>query len=90
MRQIEYSRTFKRDYRRMVKRGMRTIKLDTVLTFLVNDEPLPLRNHPHQLSGEWKGFWECHIEPDWLLIYDINNPEVLALHRTGTHSDLFE
>jgi mRNA interferase YafQ len=42
------------------------------------------------LSGEWRGFWECHIEPDWLLIYDLNDPAVLALHRTGTHSDLFE
>lgn len=42
------------------------------------------------LSGEWKGFYECHIEPDWLLIYDTTSSDILALHRTGTHSDLFE
>jgi mRNA interferase YafQ len=42
------------------------------------------------LSGEWKGFWECHIAPDWLLIYDLSDADVVALHRMGTHSDLFE
>ena len=74
----------------MMKRGVPLAKLDTVLTLLMNDEPFPARNRPHLLSGEWKGFWECHIEPDWLLIYDLDDPQVLALHRTGTHSDLFE
>lgn len=90
MRRIEYGNTFKKDYKRMMKRGASAAKLNAVLELLMNDQSLPARNHPHLLSGEWKGFWECHVEPDWLLIYDLDNPEVLSLHRTGTHSDLFE
>jgi len=90
MRRIEYGFAFKKDYKRMVKRGASLPKLNAVLELLMNDEKLPTRNRPHLLSGEWKGFWECHIEPDWLLIYDLADPAVLALHRTGTHSDLFE
>lgn len=90
MRRIEYSSTFKRDHKRMMKRGASQEKLTTLLALLMNDQPLPARYRPHRLSGEWKGFSECHIEPDWLLIYDLDDPEVLALHRTGTHSDLFE
>ena len=90
MRRIEYGTTFKKDYKRMTKRGALAAKLNAVLALLMNDEKLPAKNRPHMLSGEWKGFWECHIEPDWLLIYDLDDPRVLALHRTGTHSDLFE
>lgn len=90
MRRIEFGKTFKKDYKRMVKRGASGAKLNAVLSFLMNDEPLPIRNRPHMLKGEWEGFSECHIEPDWLLIYDLSNPKVLALHRTETHSDLFE
>ena len=90
MRRIEFGSAFKKDYKRMMKRDASAAKLDAVLTLLMNDEVLPARNRPHMLSGEWKGFWECHIEPDWLLIYDLDNPEVVALHRMGTHSDLFE
>jgi len=74
----------------MMKRGASQEKLNAVLNLLMNNESLPVRYRPHRLSGEWKGFSECHIEPDWLLIYDLDEPEVLALHRTGTHSDLFE
>ncbi len=90
MRRIEFGSAFKKDHKRMVKRGARLAKLDNVLELLMTDTPLPPRYRPHMLLGEWKGFWECHIEPDWLLIYDLDDPEVLALHRTGTHSDLFE
>ena len=90
MRRIEFGSAFKKDHKRMAKRGASLSKLDLVLEILMADTPLPSRNRPHILSGEWKGFWECHIEPDWLLIYDLDDPEVLALHRTGTHSDLFE
>ena len=74
----------------MVKRGLPLERLDAVLALLLNDEPLPPRHRPHRLSGEWAGFWECHVTPDWLLIYDLDDPDVLALHRTGSHSDLFE
>ncbi len=90
MRSVEYSSTFRRDYKRMMKRGASVEKLNAVLALLVHDTPLPARARPHGLSGEWKGFLECHIEPDWLLIYDLNEEGVLALHRTGTHVDLFE
>lgn len=90
LRRIEYGKTFKKDYKRMLKRGAKISKLEGVLTALVADVQLPKKNRPHMLSGEWKGFYECHIETDWLLIYDLTNPKVLSLHRTGTHSDLFE
>lgn len=90
MRSIEYSGTFKRDYKRMLKRGVKMERFDVVLDLLLGDTPLPARCKPHTLSGEWRGFLECHIEPDWLLIYDLEDPAVLALHRMGTHADLFE
>ena len=90
MRRIEFGSAFKKDNKRMMKRGVSAAKLDAVLTLLMNDKALPARNRPHLLSGEFKGFWECHIEPDWLLIYDLSDPQVLALHRMGTHADLFE
>ena len=90
MRRIEFGSAFKKDHKRMQKRGASAAKLDAVLGLLMTDQLLPPRNRPHLLSGEWKGFWECHIEPDWLLIYDLSDPAVQALHRMGTHSDLFE
>ena len=89
MRRIEFGTAFKKDTKRMLKRGASVAKLDVVLALLMNDQSLPPRNRPHLLSGEWKGFWECHVEPDWLLIYDLSDPKVLSLHRMGTHSDLF-
>jgi mRNA interferase YafQ len=52
-------------------------------------EALPAANRAHPLKGEWKGYWDCHIEPDWLLIYKLTDDEV-RLARTGTHADLFE
>ncbi len=90
MRRIEYGSTFKRDYKRMMKRGVSQAKMNAVLDLLIHDEPLPPRYRLHMLVGEWKGFSECHIEPDWLLIYDLTHRDILALHRTGTHADLFE
>jgi len=90
MRRIAYSSAFKRDYKRTSKRGVDMTKFDAVIELLIHDNPLPHKYRPHMLSGEWKGFSECHIAPDWLLIYDLEDPEVLALHRMGTHSDLFE
>jgi len=90
MRKIEFSGPFKRDYKRVMKRRVNVEKFDYTLSCLQNDISLPPHCHPHMLFGEWLGFWECHIESDWLLIYDISNPEFLVLHRTGTHADLFE
>jgi mRNA interferase YafQ len=88
MKQVIQSNRFKRDYKRMLKRGLKPQKLAQVLELLVSDQPLPERCRPHRLSGEYMGFWECHIEPDWLLIYDVG-PEFLELAATGSHADLF-
>jgi mRNA interferase YafQ len=72
----------------MMKRGADTKKLGAIVDMLAADQPLPARMRPHRLSGRFNHFWECHIEPDWLLIYDLT-PEAVELVATGTHSDLF-
>lgn len=59
-----------------------------MVELLAETGTLPPAYYPHRLRGEWKGVWECHIEPDWLLIYDVTDKEVLLI-RTGTHADLF-
>ena len=64
--------------------------LDQVLNLLLNEEPLEIKHHDHALTGNYTGFRECHIQPDWLLIYMVNDTElILTATRTGTHSDLF-
>ena len=64
-------------------------KLCTVVELLLSGESLPSRYRPHRLSGNWSHYWECHIEPDWLLVWNRGEDE-LILVRTGTHSDLFD
>ena len=87
---IRFYAAFKKDYKRIVKRGYDICKLDKVIDFLMNEQPLPKTYNDHQLIGDYTGFRECHIAPDWLLIYEIDNDELLLLlTRTGTHSDLF-
>lgn len=87
---IEYGSRFKADYKRALKRGCNPAKLEAILTILQNGGTLPAKNKDHALIGNYKGWRECHIEPDWLLIYKIDgNRLVLLLNRTGTHSDLF-
>ena len=91
MRSVETHGKFKKDYRRCVKRGLDISKLSDVVTLLLNDQPLPERCRPHKLVGGWEGYWECHISPDWLLIYDLDDEgQTLGLIRTGTHADLFK
>ena len=81
---------FKKDYKLAKKRGCNLDLLDKVLDTLLNEEPLEAKYHDHALTGNYTGFRECHIQPDWLLIYMINNNElILTAARTGTHSDLF-
>jgi len=80
---------FRRDVKRAEKRGKDMHKLKTVLSLLIEQQPLPARYHDHPLKGEWKGFRDLHIEPDWLLLYAVEGNE-LQLARTGTHSDLFD
>lgn len=79
---------FERDLKRIRKRGKDIEKLQAIVRKLLKGEPLPPRCRAHPLSGEWKGFLECHIEPDWLLIWK-QDRDALILVRTGTHSDLF-
>ena len=79
---------FRRDVRLAGKRGKDMAKLRQTILMLIESSPLPPRYKDHPLSGEWKNFRDCHIEPDWLLIYKIDGDD-LHLVRMGTHSDLF-
>ncbi len=90
MLKIFYLNKFKKDYKRIVKRGYNVRLLEEVLELLKNEETLPGKYKDHSLTGKYKKYRECHIASDWLLIYEIRKKElVLILSRTGTHSDLF-
>lgn len=87
---IKYQSTFRKDYKRITKRGYDISLLEDVIKILSEGKTLPLQYKDHNLSGDYSGCRECHITPDWLLIYEVSNKElVLYLMRTGTHSDLF-
>lgn len=88
--EIVFTSTFKKDLKRAKKRGKNTNKLFEVIEKIALDEPLEASLKDHALTGNWVGTRECHIEPDWLLIYEKQgNQLALMLFRTGTHSDLF-
>jgi mRNA interferase YafQ len=88
---IAITAQFRKDYKRAKKRGLKMEALAEVVIMLANGEALPATNRDHNLSGNWIGHRECHILPDWLLIYRIEDDVlVLTLARTGTHSDLLE
>ena len=92
MLKAEFTGRFKKDYKIMVKRGLEPKKLEKLLVLLCGEEPLPefYRDHALTNSGNYKGMRECHIEPDWLLVYQIIQDRlILRLIRTGSHSDLF-
>lgn len=90
MYNIVYTARMKRDARLMKKRGKNMNKLVEVLNLLASAEPLPEKYKDHQLTGSLKDFRECHIEPDWLLMYQIfKNELILSATATGTHTDLF-
>lgn len=87
---VKYTSQFKKDYKLAMKRGMKIHLLEQIVTLLAMGETLPDKNKDHSLGGNWAGHRECHILPDWLLVYRIDNDVlVLTLARTGTHSDLF-
>ncbi len=88
MRRLKTTKRFERDLKRVRKRGKQLDKLWSVVDRLLNDEPLEARLREHTLSGQWQSFRECHIEPNWLLIWR-ETEESLVLVRTGSHSDLF-
>ena len=83
------TKRFERDLKRVRKRGKNLDKLWSVVEQLLSKRPLDPRHRRHRLAGDWSPCWECHIEPDWLLIWD-QKDHTLILVRTGTHTDLFE
>lgn len=88
MRRVTQTARFARDLKRAAKRGQDIDKLEEIVDRLQAGQPLDPRHRDHSLTGVYSGHRECHIEPDWLLIYRITDDE-LMLVRTGTHSDLF-
>jgi mRNA interferase YafQ len=84
-----FTRQFSKDIRKMEKRGKSLEKVKGIIKTLVNEENLNTKYKDHKLIGNFKGRRECHIEPDWLLIYKVAGSEII-FERTGTHSDLFE
>lgn len=81
---------FKKDYKLAMKRDLDISLLEDIIAKLALGESLPEKNRDHALSGNWNGYRECHILPDWLLIYKLeDNVLILTLARTGTHSNLF-
>ena len=86
----EYTGSFKKDYKLLKKRGYDLVILQKVVEELLKRGTLPAKFIQHPLRGNYNGFFECHIKPDWLLIWRINESErIITLVRTGTHSDLF-
>lgn len=88
---IERTNSFKRAYKQILKRGYKKERLQKVVELLAEGDILPEKYRDHALKGEYAGHRECHIEPDWLLIYKkVEDILLLVLVETGTHSDLFD
>ena len=86
---IHYTTQFKKDYKRIKKQNKNLNQLQAVIEKLVAGKKLEPKYRDHRLSGDWKGHRDCHIKPDWILIYRIED-EDLILERTGSHSELFK
>ena len=87
---VVWTTKFKRDYKRAMKRGLDINRLDQVIRTLAAGEELAISHRDHALGGDWRRHRECHVQPDWLLIYYVDGERlVLTLTRTGTHADLF-
>ncbi|MDT8411505.1 MAG: type II toxin-antitoxin system YafQ family toxin [Vicingaceae bacterium] len=90
MYKVEYSNKIKKEIKLAQKRGLKIQLFKDVVTTLAKNGKLPAKYKPHQLKGNYKGYWECHIQPDWLLVWkQVDNIKLIILARTGTHSDLF-
>ena len=89
MLRTRQSKQFKQDYDRMKKRGKDMDKIKSIIHMLVNGMPLPLSCRDHALKGKLSGYRDCHIEPDWVLIYVVMGDELL-LYNTGSHADILE
>jgi mRNA interferase YafQ len=79
---------FKKDVLLCQAQGLKMDKLKDIIQLLTDEKPLPVKCRNHKLSGNWSGWWECHVAPDWILIYRVAGEE-LQLARTGTHAKLF-
>ena len=91
MLKLETTVQFRRDYKNMRKRGLDRALIESVIDTLLREKPLAPKYRDHALTGNYKGFRECHIQPDWLLIYKIDRGNlILTAARTGTHADLLE
>ena len=84
----DYTNKFNKDYKKAMKRNYDIAFIDAVIRDLINEVPLAEKHRDHALSGDYEGCRECHITPDWLLIYQTGNG-IIVFERTGTHSDLF-
>ena len=81
---------FKKEFERAEKRHQDIDKLTEVMGLIINEQPLPPERRNHALQGKWEGALECHIQGDWVLVYEIDDAErTVTFHRTGSHSDLF-
>ena len=91
MLKLQPTAQYRKDRKRVIKRGLPINELDTVIETLQKEQPLDPKYHDHALAGCYIGFRECHIRPDWLFIYAIDGENlILVAARTGTHSDLFD
>ena len=88
MRELRTSARYRRDERRVRRRGNNVSRLDSVIEKLLVGEPLEPSHRAHQLSGNWYPLWECHIEYDWLLVWE-DDGNAITLRYTGTHDDIF-
>lgn len=89
LKKISYTNEFKRDFKRVAKSGRYKLQdFEDVLMFLRSDAEIPKKYRDHALVGDWQGYRECHIKPDWLLIYQTTE-DIVVLVRTGSHSSLF-
>lgn len=90
MLEINATHQFLKDLKVAKKRGLNITKLNEVVRMIAMQQTLPPKNRDHKLSGDYSGCRECHIQPDWLLVYKVNDTiNILSLVRTGSHSDLF-
>ena len=90
MRQLQVTKQFKKDYKRSKERGYNLEELERVINMLLEEDELPSEYRDHALVGKYLGHRECHIRPDWLLIYSYTGDRlILIANRTGSHSDLF-
>ncbi len=88
---LQTTSKFRKDYKLVKKRGLPTKELEVVLQTLLEERPLEAKYRDHALTGNYLGFRECHIRPDWLLIYTIDQGNlILTASRTGSHADLLE